>query len=178
MSPPSSADPLTSTSPPWVHLLVTSDDDPHSLPAPPPGVVLRTLDGRRCGTKQALLAEMARLLAFPAHFGGTWDALEDCLTDLEWLPAQGYRLIILAADRLLAREPASYATLIALLEDVGRAWGMRVTGHPGRGAVPFHTVLVVPSHRWSARANWGVAPLAPSVPHGERGGDPESSGIA
>jgi hypothetical protein len=178
MSASPSADRLATVAPPWVHLLVTGDEEPPALPQPPPGVVVRILDGRRCRTKRALLSEMARVLEFPAHFGGTWDALEDCLTDLEWLPAQGYRLIILAADRLLAREPADYATLIALLEDVGRAWGTRATGHPGRGAVPFHTVLVVPPHRRSVRASWGVAPLAPSVPHGERAGDPESSGIA
>jgi Barstar (barnase inhibitor) len=152
-------DRLASTAPPWVHLVVAGDDELPALPPPPPGVVVRTLDGRRCRTKRALLAEMARILVFPAHFGGTWDALEDCLTDLEWLPGEGYRLIILAADRLLAREPAGYPALVALLEDVGRAWGTGATGHPGRGPVAFHTVLVVPAHRWGARADWGVAPL-------------------
>jgi RNAse (barnase) inhibitor barstar len=159
VSPPSPSDRLAAVTPPWVHLLVAADDGPPMLPTPPPGVVVRVLDGRRCRTKQALLAEMARGLGFPAHFGGTWDALEDCLTDLDWLPATGYRLVILAADRLLRQEPASYATLVALLEDVGRAWGTGATGHAGRRPVPFHTVLVVPAHRRSARADWGVAPL-------------------
>ena len=97
--------------------------------------MVRTLDGRRCRTKRALLDELARVLGFPAHFGRTWDALEDCLTDLGWLPGAGYRLVVLAADRLLAREPAGYATFVALLEDVGRAWATAATGHPGRGAV-------------------------------------------
>ena len=69
-------------------------------------------------------------------------------------------LIVLAADRLLAREQASYTTLVALLEDVGRAWGTQATGHPDRRPVAFHTVLVVPAHRRNARADWGVAPLA------------------
>jgi len=159
MCPPTPADPLASTAPPWVHLVVTDDDEPPALPEPPPGFVVRTLDGGRCRTKRSLLADMARVLAFPAHFGRTWDALEDCLTDLEWLPGTGYRLVILAADRLLARDPAGYATLVALLEDVGRAWGTSATGHPGRAAVAFHTVLVVPAHRRSARADWSVAPL-------------------
>jgi hypothetical protein len=159
VSLPFPTDRLASVAAPWVHLLVTGDDAPPALPPPPPGVVVRTLDGRRCRTKRGLLAEMARVLAFPTHFGGTWDALEDCLTDLEWLPGAGYRLIVLAADRLLAREPASYATLIGLLEDVGRAWGTQATGHPGRGPVAFHTVLVVPAHRRSARVDWSVAPL-------------------
>src|SRR5262249_43524081 len=115
MRPPPSADQLASTAPPWIHLLLVDEDEPPALPPAPPGVVVRTLDGRRCRTKRTLLAEMARVLAFPPYFGGTWDALEDCLTDLEWLPGEGYRLIIRAADRMLAREPAGYATLRALL---------------------------------------------------------------
>jgi len=159
MSPPTPPDRLASTAPPWVHLLVAGDEARAALPPPPPGVVVRTLDGRRCGTKRTLLAEIARVLAFPSHFGGTWDALEDCLTDLEWLPGEGYRLIILAADQLLAREPVGYPTLLALLGDVGRAWGTAATGHPGRGPIAFHTVLVVSAHRRGARADWGVAPL-------------------
>jgi hypothetical protein len=159
MTPPSPADRLTSIAPPWVHLLVVDDQESPTLPPPPPGVVVRTLDGRRGRTKRALLTEMARALGFPAHFGGTWDALEDCLTDLDWLPGTGYRLIVLGADQLLARDPASYATFVALLEDVGRAWGTGATGYPERGPVPFHTLLVVPAHRVDARRSWGVAPL-------------------
>jgi hypothetical protein len=130
-----------------------------ALLAPPPGVVPRRLDGRRCRTKRALLDEAARALEFPPHFGRTWDALEDCLTDLSWLPGTGYRLVITAADRLLARSPADYATLLALLEDVGRAWATGQTGHPGRGAMPFHTVLVVSPDRVHARADWGAPRL-------------------
>ena len=152
-----SADPLVSTAPPWVHL-VAGDDATARLLAPP-GFVVRTLDGRRCRTKRALLDEMARALRFPAHFGRTWDALEDCLTDLGWLPGAGYRLLVTAADQVLARHPAGYATLVALLEDVGRAWAAGATGHPGRSAVPFHTVLVVPADRLGVGREWGVPRL-------------------
>jgi RNAse (barnase) inhibitor barstar len=153
------ADRLASTEAPWVHLLVGDDGGSASLPTPAPGFVAARLDGRRCRTKRALLDELARDLGFPAHFGRTWDALEDCLTDLEWLPAAGYRLVITAADRLLARSPAHYTTFVALLDDVGRAWGTAATGHPGRPAVAFHTVLVVPPDRLGARAHWAAARL-------------------
>lgn len=159
MSSPSPADRLASPAPPWVHLLVAGDDGPETLPAPPSGFVVWTLDGRRCRTKRALLDELARVLGFPAHFGRTWDALEDCLTDLDWLPGDGYGLVIMSAHRLLARDPAEYATFVALLEDVGRAWATAATGHPGRSAVPFHAVLVVPASRLGARPSWGVPPL-------------------
>ena len=158
MSPPSIADRLTTPAPPWVHLLVAADDPP-PLPAPPPGFVVRPLDGRRCRTKRALLAELARALEFPAHFGRTWDALEDCLTDLDWLPGAGYCLVVHAADRLLARDETGYATFVALLQDVGRAWATAATGHPGRSAIAFHTVLVVPSERLGARRSWGAPQL-------------------
>ena len=159
MSSPSPADRLASPAPPWVHLLVAGDDGPATLRASPPDFVIRTLDGRRGRTKRALLDELSRVFGFPAHFGRTWDALEDCLTDLGWLPGAGYRLIIVAADRLLARDPVGYATFVALLEDVGRAWATAATGHPGRNAVPFHTVLVVPASRLGTRPNWRVSHL-------------------
>lgn len=159
MSATSDDRPLESPAPPWVHLLVGEDDA--ALPALPPGFVQRVVDGRRCGTKRRCLAELARAFACPPYFGGTWDALEDCLTDLEWLPGAGYRLLIRAADRLLPRDADGYATLVALLGDVGRAWGTAATGHPGRAAVPFHTILVVPARRLAARADWGAPRLAP-----------------
>jgi hypothetical protein len=34
--------------------------------------------------KEEMLASIARSLGFPEWFGGNWDALEDCLTDLSW----------------------------------------------------------------------------------------------
>ncbi len=37
--------------------------------------------------KAAMLAAMAGPLGFPDWFGGNWDALEDCLTDLSWRSA-------------------------------------------------------------------------------------------
>ena len=72
MSVPSHARQLESTAPPWVHLLVADTDA--VLPAPPPGFVTRAIEGRRCGTKRALLNQFARALAFPPHFGRTWEA--------------------------------------------------------------------------------------------------------
>jgi hypothetical protein len=158
LTPAPSAHPLASPAPPWVHLLAGAGGAA-ALPPAPPGFAVRTLDGRRCQTKPTLLDELARVLQFPAHFGKTWDALEDCLTDLDWLPHAGYWLFITSAHRLLARDDASYATFVELLEAVGRAWATGATGHPGRTAVPFHTVLVVPVDRLSARSSWGAPRL-------------------
>lgn len=36
-------------------------------------------------SKAELLALLARAIPLPGYFGQNWDALEECLTDLEWL---------------------------------------------------------------------------------------------
>jgi hypothetical protein len=45
-------------------------------------------------TKDELLERIARSLDFPQWFGGNWDALEDCLSDLSWQPAQSWLLLV------------------------------------------------------------------------------------
>jgi RNAse (barnase) inhibitor barstar len=140
--------------PPWVHLLVVEPGKSDIPPEPPPGFVYRRIDGRQCRTKIALLKLLARTLAFPSHFGRNWDALEDCLTDLGWLPADGYLLVFSHADALLAGRESDYATLIDLLDSVGQAWATQQTGHPGRPPIPFHTLLAVPRSRLGGRASW------------------------
>ncbi len=37
-------------------------------------------------SKQKLLRTLAKELQLPAYFGHNWDALEECLRDLSWLP--------------------------------------------------------------------------------------------
>lgn len=54
--------------------------------------------------KEAMLERVARALAFPRWFGGNWDALEDCLTDLSWSNAAGHVLLIEGAGGLSADE--------------------------------------------------------------------------
>jgi RNAse (barnase) inhibitor barstar len=146
MPTPSLRDRLRSTDPPWVlRVVVPGATATPARPELPGDFVVRTIDGRRCRTKAALLGEFARALAFPPHFGRNWDALEDCLTDLEWLPAAGHVIVVTHADQVLAGSPGEYATFIAILETAGREWATpRTTGVP-RPARPFHVILAVPA---------------------------------
>lgn len=50
----------------------------------PKALVVRVPTGIR--SKEKLLAVLADRLRFPGYFGWNWDALEECLRDLSWLP--------------------------------------------------------------------------------------------
>ena len=59
------------------------------------------LRGSRMRTRQGLMDEWAAALQFPPHFGGTWDALRDALSDLP----EGGTLLVLEASQLLQDAP-------------------------------------------------------------------------
>ncbi len=146
---------LLSPKSPWVHLLpLRASQTAESVLAPPPGLLVKTLDGRRCRTKGPCLEALARLWSFPDYFDPNWDALEECLTDLEWLPADGYLLLIQHADALLTdATPEDRRTLLQILRGAGRHWGAPTEDRPAK---PFRTLLVAATNPATVRTRWGI----------------------
>ncbi len=80
------------------------------------------LDGQTIRSKAQLLLEMARSLRFPDYFGGTWDALADCLTDLDH---QGRKRVILfytQPENLLDAAPSDGAIALEILQVAIEDW--------------------------------------------------------
>ncbi|MGC4096903.1 MAG: barstar family protein [Nitrospira sp.] len=147
---------LCNATPPWSTLLVV----PHvtsasALVTTPPGYALRIIQGKNCRTLSNLFDEFARALAFPDYFGHNWDALEECLADLEWLPATGYILLITDAHAVLPGDEEEYETLLEVLDDAGEAWskGQTVDGR----RVAFHVVFVIAEQDKVKRKRWELA---------------------
>jgi RNAse (barnase) inhibitor barstar len=118
----------------------------------PHGYALRTIQGKKCRTPSGLFNEFARALAFPDYFGHNWDALEECLADLEWLPAKGYILLITDTQAVLPEAEEDYDTLLEILDDAGEAWSK---GHTAEGrSAPFHAVFIIDEQDKSKRKHW------------------------
>jgi len=83
------------------------------------------VDFAACRDKGDVLARIGAAFAFPRWFGGNWDALYDCLNDLEWLDARGHLLLLEHAGNLRDAAPEDFVTLLDVLEESARAWQKR-----------------------------------------------------
>jgi RNAse (barnase) inhibitor barstar len=161
--------PFLRPDPPWLH--VTADHaavEVASAAVTSAGGAVRVLRGARMRTERGLFIEAADRLDFPDYFGHNWPALQDCLTDLAWLPATAYLLVVDDAHELLV---AAASARIGLLGDVlahaGRWWGTVVADGQewDRPARAFHAVLATTSRarRDAVTERWGEAGLVLAV---------------
>jgi hypothetical protein len=97
------------------------------------GIDLSRISLRDAQTKEALLERLAMAMAFPAWFGGNWDATEDCLADLSWR-GNGPHVLLFAE----ARPSPDLRVLIDVLRSSAEFWQERGT--------PFFAVFVDPGH--------------------------------
>ena len=80
------------------------------------------VDGKTIARKEQLLNHMATAMRFPKEFGHNWDALEDHLTDLDWVDGDGYLIYYDHIDPLLAAHPDQFETLVEILRDAVASW--------------------------------------------------------
>jgi len=66
-------------------------------------------------TKDQLLRELAVQLAFPDYYGGNWDALEECIRDLSWLPPG--QVVVSHGDIPMRSDEKSQAIYLSILHD-------------------------------------------------------------
>ncbi len=111
-----------------------------------PSAAVRRLRGSRTRTMSDFFDEVAATLQLPTYFGANWHALDDCLTDLGWLPATAYLLVIEDADLLLAEEPDEILTeCLRVLANGAAAWQGAEDEEPPPSAVPFRILLQAPA---------------------------------
>ena len=75
--------------------------------------------------KNGLLDRCAKALRFPANFGKNWDALNDCLTDLDWPSGKGLVLIVTRAKNFAQAHEETFHTAIDVLVGAAAYWRER-----------------------------------------------------
>lgn len=157
---------LLEPAPPWLYRWTGAATTLHGLvrAGERAGLVCRVLRGAWMRTEPGCFDELAEALQLPDHFGRNWDAVRDCLTDLEQLPGPGYLLLVRDADQVLAEEPAErLGVLLRVLDRSAAEWAEPVARGEwwDRPAVPFHAVL----HTGPAQEPAVLARLAASGGH-------------
>jgi Barstar (barnase inhibitor) len=79
-------------------------------------MVVRVLRGSRCGSPAGLFQEWGAALQFPYYYGHNWAALDECLEDLEWLPARRYVFFLTEFQDVLAASDADLRSYVRLLQ--------------------------------------------------------------
>ena len=71
-------------------------------------------------SKAALLNAIAASLLFPDYFGENWDALDECIRDLSWLPAGD---VVLVHNEVPLRDDlVSLSTYVSILNSAVESW--------------------------------------------------------
>ena len=85
-------------------------------------ILCRFVDGAGLKNKADLFAAIAQTLDFPSYFGGNWDALVDCLSDMSWIPAKGYVLVLLNAGQFCEADEEAHDTLAEICLDAAERY--------------------------------------------------------
>jgi hypothetical protein len=103
---------------------------------------VRKIRGKKSKTVDELFNEVGAALQFPWYFGENWDAFDECMSDLDWLPGDTYLLLISQGKLLLYDESRSdFRVLIRILTDASVNWSESRQALPDVGPVPAYRIV-------------------------------------
>jgi hypothetical protein len=87
-----------------------------------PQTIVRMVRGKKMTSPAALFDEFAAALQFPCYFGNNWNAFDECIADLDWLPGDAYIITIVDARQVLRDQPGELDVFFRILRSVAREW--------------------------------------------------------
>lgn len=105
-----------------VYSIAEKDIPDVSQAAAQTGLALFSLDLAGVDDKAGFLEVAAKALRFPDYFGSNWDAFEDCLTDLSWLGAGGYVLVVQNPGTFNRKAPKDMSMARTIFRDAASYW--------------------------------------------------------
>jgi RNAse (barnase) inhibitor barstar len=80
------------------------------------------LSGKNITDKESFIHVLAEKMSFPSYFGENWDALEECLRDLDWLNADGYMIVYDQFEVFAEREPQQFEVALDIFQTSVDYW--------------------------------------------------------
>ena len=85
--------------------------------------------------EKQLFSAISQTMKFPSYFGGNWDAFEECLRDMDWLPGGGYVLALHSGKKLWESATQLAGSLVESWLFCAEEWA--------KNNVPFHLIFVL-----------------------------------
>jgi len=87
------------------------------------GLTMFRIDFTHVKGKKDLLDQVAKALQFPAWFGSNWDALNDSLTDLDWLGVKaGYVIVFENIEHFARSHAQDFHVVTEILRAASEYW--------------------------------------------------------
>lgn len=86
------------------------------------GIQVFYLDGSNINDKKSFLNKTAEVMQFPNYFGHNWDAFDECITDLEWLPTKRYVVIYNKPNLFAEANPLDWQIAYDTLQSAVEYW--------------------------------------------------------
>jgi len=81
------------------------------------------INGSSISSEEELFDHLSFELHFPDYFGRNWNALLDCLRDLDsWIPAKGYVLLYKNPKKLMTKSLADFKIFLEIVEEASEFW--------------------------------------------------------
>ena len=81
--------------------------------------------GGRCANSRRFFREFSAALQFPTYFGENWDALDECLCDMDWLSFRSLTIVIDEYEKLFGKRKRGMKNkemLRGILENAAAFW--------------------------------------------------------
>ncbi|MEV6795437.1 barstar family protein [Streptomyces sp. NPDC051320] len=100
---------------------------------PPTGSIFAArMNGREMSDVDGVFTQFYDNLRLPNYFGWNWNALRDCLFDLQWLDATKCLVVIDDSEFILTEDADERSTFFQVLSDATEYWAVKpaLTGRP------------------------------------------------
>ncbi|MFS7880032.1 MULTISPECIES: barstar family protein [Streptomyces] len=127
---------------PWLHLVGPDSHAPLRALQPLPGRTFAAwMNGSEMGNLDGVFQCFWDDFRLPDYFGWNLPALNDCLRDLNWLPADQYFLFIEDAHKILAEDQEGLCEFLNILDRAGSKWSYAERSVDGAARARFQVVF-------------------------------------